>query len=182
MPSGTGTCHSRNTVRRAPASVSIPVRPEFGDFSGGVTQADMQEDTALRSVSGDLEPKWECVGYKAWGLLSLNPVTAQLPGGSEATFCLRPGSREAWCPLSPPLQLCVTPRREPPGASCHQARGHGGAHSPLSVKEKKAACLPSPGPEGRRFCGDVQSCISLLFTCPRAQGKPGKDCNFTVGG
>lgn len=118
------------------------------------------------------------------GLQSMGPSVTE-PGDRSAPWRLgsyvlpatgKPGG------MVPPLQLCVTPRREPPGASCHQARGHGGAHSPLSVKEKKAACLPSPGPEGRRFCGDVQSCISLLFTCPRAQGKPGRDCNFTVGG
>lgn len=59
--------------------ISIPVSSEFSDFFGGVTQADMQEDTGLRSMSRDLEPEWECVGCKAWGLLSLNPGDSSAP-------------------------------------------------------------------------------------------------------
>lgn len=68
-----------NTVRRARCHISIPVSSELGDFFGGVTQADMQGDTGLRPVSGDQEPEWECVGCKAWGLLSLNLGDSSAP-------------------------------------------------------------------------------------------------------
>lgn len=171
MPSGTGTCHSRNTVRRAPASVSIPVRSEFGDFSGGVTQADMQEDTALRSVSGDLEPKWECVGCKAWGLLSLNPVTAQLPGGSEATFCLRPGSREAWCPL------CSCASRPDVNPQEPAATRHGATEEPtvpfLSRRRRPLVC-PHPAPGGGGFVVTSRAASLCCLLVPALRGNQGE--------
>lgn len=57
------------------------MRSEFGDFSGGVTQADMQEDTALRCVGGSGAE----MGVR--GLQSMGPSVTE-PGDRSAPWRL----------------------------------------------------------------------------------------------